>query len=83
MDTIISTGIEVSLFFQDIGNTLIEIMKFFSFLGSEDFYLLIMPILVWSIDYTLGMRMGVMLLVSSLTNLFFKFSEMNCKAISF
>jgi len=47
-------------------------MKFFTFLGDEEFYLLIMPLLVWSVDYELGLRLGVMLMLSGSLNFFLK-----------
>jgi membrane-associated phospholipid phosphatase len=50
---------------QNIGDWFISIMKFFSFLGVEDFYLLVMPVLVWALDYSFGLRLGIMLLLSS------------------
>ena len=50
---------------QALGDWLIAPMKFFTFLGVEEFYLLVMPVLVWAVDYSLGLRMGVMLLLSS------------------
>jgi len=48
------------------------VMKFFTFLGDEEFYLLIMPLLVWSVDYELGLRLGVMLMLSGCLNFFLK-----------
>jgi len=51
---------------------LLPVMKFFTFLGDEEFYLLIMPLLVWSVDYELGLRLGVMLMLSGSLNFFLK-----------
>ena len=48
------------------------IMKFFTFLGNEEFYLLIMPLFVWSLDYGTGIRLGVMLMISNGLNFFLK-----------
>ncbi|MGD8457988.1 MAG: phosphatase PAP2 family protein [Anaerolineales bacterium] len=50
---------------QNIGDWFIVTMKFFSFLGVVDFYLLVMPVIVWALDYNFGLRLGVMLLLSS------------------
>ena len=50
--------------FQSIGDWLILPMRFFSFLGTEDFYILIMPLLYWCIDASLGIRVGAIMLVS-------------------
>jgi len=43
-------------------------MNFLSFLGTLEFFLLIMPILYWSIDAALGLRIGIILIVSASTN---------------
>ena len=41
-------------------------------LGTEDFYFLVMPILFWSVDAALGMRVGFLLAFSAMTNTFLK-----------
>jgi len=51
--------------FQSLGDWLILPMRFFSYLGTEEFYILIMPILYWCIDASLGLRVGVIMLFSS------------------
>lgn len=53
---------------QAIGDWLIPPMKFFTFLGVEEFYLLVMPVIIWAVDYSFGLRLGVMLLLSSSFN---------------
>lgn len=50
---------------QGLGDWLKTPMTFFSFLGSEEFYVLVLPILYWCIDAALGLRVGVILLASS------------------
>lgn len=50
------------------------IMRFFTFLGNEEFYLLIMPLFLWSLDYRSGIRLGIMLMVSGSLNTFLKLS---------
>ncbi len=47
-------------------------MEFFSFLGTEEFFLLLLPVLYWSVDAALGLRVGVLLLVSGGINGFLK-----------
>lgn len=42
--------------------------KLLSFLGSEEFYLLIMPALLWCGNATLGLRVGVLFLLSANLN---------------
>lgn len=43
-------------------------MAFFSFLGVESFYFLVMPALLWCYDVTVGFRVGIILLTSSTLN---------------
>ena len=51
--------------------TLIQIMKGITFLGNTEFYLIFMPMLYWCLDTVLGIRIGVILLISGgLNNLF-------------
>lgn len=58
--------------FQSLGNWLVYPMRFFSFLGTEEFYILILPILYWCIDAGLGIRVGVIMLSGSSLNFIFK-----------
>jgi len=46
--------------------------RFFSLLGTEEFYLFILPFLYWSVDVRLGLRVSVILSVSDTLNTFFK-----------
>ncbi len=68
MDTLIS----VNLALQALGGWLAGPMKFFSFLGSEDFFLIVLPLVYWCVDSALGLRIGVMLLATQTTADLFK-----------
>jgi membrane-associated phospholipid phosphatase len=68
LETLFQQSLEFTLFLQIIGDWLTPIMRAFTFMGNEEFYLLIMPVLVWSVDYTFGVRMGVLLLSSGTIN---------------
>jgi len=46
---------------------------FLSFLGTEKFYLFLVPFLYWCVDVRLGLRIGVILSVSDCLNSFSKF----------
>lgn len=72
MDPIHSLEIVVNIFLQSLGAWLIMPMRLVSFLGQEEFYLLLMPVLYWSVDSSLGIRLGMMLLLAQFTNTFFK-----------
>jgi len=64
MDALIDFEIAFTLFIQNLGNWLEMPMQAFTFLGSELFFLLIMPALYWSIDPVIGFRAGMMLVIS-------------------
>lgn len=62
----------VSIWFQQGPDWLTPIMKGVTLLGEEKFYLLIMPLLYWCIDISLGIRIGILLLVSGGVNALLK-----------
>jgi membrane-associated phospholipid phosphatase len=68
LDTLFQQSLGLTLFLQSIGEWLTPIMSAFTFMGNEEFYLLIMPVLVWSVDYTFGIRLGVLLLSTGSIN---------------
>ncbi len=72
MEGFLAGQIELNLFFQSLGLWLLEPMRAFTFLGSEQFFILIMPIVLWCIDYPLGLRIGLLLITSGQVNGIFK-----------
>lgn len=64
---------QINILFQSIGNWLFIPMRFFSFLGDEEFYLFIMPAIFWCFDSRLGLRLGMILMLSNGVNGIFKF----------
>lgn len=68
MQGLIDSGIEFVLMIQSMGAWLIAPMRFFSQLGTEDFFFLVLPLIYWSIDSALGLRVGVILATSSIFN---------------
>jgi len=64
MDFFVENGISLVLAFQGWGEWLRAPMQFFTSLGNENFYLLILPVLYWCVDSRLGLRVGLILLVS-------------------
>jgi membrane-associated phospholipid phosphatase len=68
MDTIFNLGIKLITMLQGLGSWLTIPMKLFSFLGTEDFYMVVLPFLYWCVDDSLGFRMSVILLFSSCLN---------------
>jgi membrane-associated phospholipid phosphatase len=67
-ENVLEAGIALVLWIQGLGEWLLVPMRIFSFVGTEDFYLLVMPALVWCLDFSLGIRVGLMLLISGGVN---------------
>ena len=65
MDFFNQAGIELIQWVQGWGPWLGAPMRFFTFLGSEDFFLIVLPALYWSIDSALGIRVSFVLLADS------------------
>ena len=72
MDGLIASGIQWILAVQGLGAWLEAPMKLFSFLGTENFFLLVLPLIYWCVDASLGMRVGFILITSSYVNGIFK-----------
>lgn len=65
-------GIPIILYLQSLGDLFIDLMGLFTFLGTEYFYLLVLPILLWNLDPRLGLRLGFLLLSSGALNAILK-----------
>ena len=72
MQTLIDIGIAFIITLQGMGDWLIAPMRFFSYLGNEEFFLLVLPLIYWSVDSALGLRVGIILVTSNLFNNIFK-----------
>jgi membrane-associated phospholipid phosphatase len=68
MDNFLNSGIQFILRLQSLGGWLAPVMKLFTFLGNEMFYLMIAPAILWCIDSTLGMRLGLFLMINGTIN---------------
>jgi len=66
--SILDAGIALTLYLQSLGNWLITPMQFFTILGTEEFYLFIAPAVYWCLDASLGLRVGLFLMVSGCLN---------------
>ncbi len=67
MDNLMQWGVSVILALQSVhGYT--GVMKFYSFFGTEEFFLLVMPLLYWCVDAGLGLRLAVILVGSNSLN---------------
>jgi len=61
-------GVRVVVALQSLGGWLTLPMSFFSLLGTEQFFLAILPALYWCVDSGVGLRVGVILLLSTSLN---------------
>ncbi len=65
MDALHQLEVSIILLIQSLGTWLGNPMKAISFLGNEEFFMLVMPILYWCVETSLGVRMGMILLLSN------------------
>lgn len=65
MDAVHLLEVVVNLWLQSLGAWLVVLARGLSFLGSEDFYFLIMPALYWCVDAGLGVRVALILTLSN------------------
>lgn len=61
-------GVRVVVALQSLGGWLTLPMRFFSVLGTEQFFLVMLPALYWSVDSGIGLRVGVILLLNTSLN---------------
>jgi membrane-associated phospholipid phosphatase len=72
MNAILNRGVDFIAGLQNSAPWLEAPSRFFSFLGTEKFYLFLLPFLYWCVDVRLGLRVGVILSVSDCLNAFLK-----------
>jgi membrane-associated phospholipid phosphatase len=65
MDFLLQTGVNWIIAIQSLGGWLEAPMRFFSFLGLEDFFFLILPLVYWSVDAGLGLKIALILALSN------------------
>jgi len=65
MDFLVQTGVNWIVAIQSLGGWLEAPMKFFSFLGLENFFFLVLPLIYWSIDAGLGLKVAIILVLSN------------------
>ncbi|HSB67596.1 MAG TPA: phosphatase PAP2 family protein [Anaerolineales bacterium] len=72
MDSLYTSGLQFITWLQSLGTWLTPVMRIFTFLGNEQFYLLVAPAILWCIDASLGLRMGIFLMINGMLNLAIK-----------
>lgn len=68
MDILIQNGIDWIIAVQSLGSWLELPMRFFTFLGNENFFFLVLPLVYWSVDAGLGLRVAFVLSASNYLN---------------
>jgi membrane-associated phospholipid phosphatase len=68
VETIWTIGITWNVFFQNLGTWLKTPMEIFTFLGNEYFFLILLPALYWCLEAGIGLRVGIILLLSTSVN---------------
>jgi membrane-associated phospholipid phosphatase len=68
MDILIQNGINWILAIQSLGSWLELPMQFFTFLGYENFFFLVLPLVYWSVDAKVGLQIAFILTTSNYLN---------------
>lgn len=72
MDILIDNGIDWIIAIQSLGAWLEQPMQFFTFLGNENFFFLVLPLIYWSVDARLGLQVALILTTSNYVNALLK-----------
>jgi membrane-associated phospholipid phosphatase len=68
MNAWLDWGIPIISWLQGLGSWLTTPMQIVTFLGTEEFFLVLMPAILWCVDVSLGYRLGLILIASSSLN---------------
>ena len=72
MDSLLNFETGITLFLQNLGTWLAGPFQAISFLATEEFFILVLPLVFWSIDSLTGLRMAFMLVINGSFNYYFK-----------
>ncbi len=72
MDSLLNFEVSITLFLQNLGAWLATPFQAISFLATEEFFIMILPLIYWSIDSLMGVRLAFMLVISGSFNNYFK-----------
>lgn len=73
MEVLTQWGVDLIVGIQQIhGPVLDSIFRAITFLGEEEFYLLLLPLLFWCVDFGVGARIAIIFLLSSYLNVCLK-----------
>jgi membrane-associated phospholipid phosphatase len=74
IEPIMDGGVDLILWLQSLGSWIYAPMEVFTFMGTEESYLLIMPIIYWTVNASLGFRLGAILLLAGGVNIILKWA---------
>ena len=72
IEPIIDSGVDLILWLQSLGSWIYAPMEIFTFMGTEESCLLIMPIIYWTVNASLGFRLGAIMLLAGGVNIILK-----------
>ena len=69
MDTVWQWGLYLIVWIQQFREPALDaLMRWFTFMGDEQFSLLLLPFALWCVDFRMGVRLGVIFLLSVVVN---------------
>lgn len=69
METILQWGLNLIIAIQQYHTPALDaIFRAITFLGEEQFYILLLPFILWCVDFQLGIRLSIILILSSYIN---------------
>jgi membrane-associated phospholipid phosphatase len=72
VEWIYEAGIAIILFLQGMGEWMVAPMGVFTSLGDHTFYLFVLALLYWSVNARVGLRLGLLMMISGGINYLFK-----------
>ncbi|MFC1930228.1 phosphatase PAP2 family protein [Chloroflexota bacterium] len=70
MESLLQWGINFIIGIQQIQSPVVDyVFRTITFMGEEEFYLLLLPLIFWCIDFGLGVRLTIIFLLSSWLNI--------------
>lgn len=65
MEFLVKTGLDWIVAIQSLGGWLEVPMRLFSLLGSQEIFFLVLPLIYWSVDVGLALRVAIILVLSN------------------
>src|SRR3972149_10190088 len=73
METLLEFGLDLIEAIQTVRTPALDaLFSAFTFMGNAEFYLLLAPAIIWCVDYGVGARLGILVLLSATLNVAMK-----------